>query len=71
VITGYLVPFADRQVPVCKGCADDLGWFPLDHYKGTVQIVDDLIHGLKNRADHECSKCSKLFRGGGKSWPSR
>ena len=64
--TGYLIPFADRLLPVCKGCADLLGWFPLDHYRGTVQVIDDLIDGAKNRAEHECNNCRRPFRGGEK-----
>ena len=62
--TGYLVPFPDRLLAVCKTCADLLGWFPLDHYQGTVTVIDDLLDGPNNRAEHECSKCQHTFRGG-------
>lgn len=63
-LSGYLLPFPDRLMPVCKGCTDDLGWFPLDHYQGTIPVVDDLLGGPKNRAEYECANCKMPFRGG-------
>jgi len=64
--TGYLVPFPDRLMPVCRPCADLLGWFPLDHYQGTIPVIDDLLDGAKNRAEHDCANCKRPFRGGEK-----
>ena len=62
--TGYLIPFANCSLPVCKECADGFGWFPLGLYRGTVEVVH---RGKKNRAEHECSRCKRLFRGGEKT----
>ena len=61
--TGYLIPFANRSLPVCKACADALGWFPLGLYRGTVELVHD---GRKKGTQYECSGCKRLFRGGEK-----
>ena len=61
--TGYLIPFGDRSLAVCKNCADGFGWFPLGLYRGTVEVV---WKGKKKGADYECSKCKRLFRGGEK-----
>jgi len=64
--TGYLIPFPDRTVAVCKDCIDGLGWFPMELYRGTVEVVHDLIDGLGRIAQHECANCQRLFRGGQK-----
>jgi len=64
--TGYLIPFPNRLMPVCKRCTDNLGWFPLDHYQGTISVIDDLLDGSKNRAEHKCANCTRPFRGGEK-----
>jgi len=64
--TGYLIPFPDRTVSVCKACIDDLGWFPMELYRGTVEVVHDLIDGLHQIDEHECAQCRKFFRGGQK-----
>ena len=64
--TGYLIPFPDRTVAVCKDCIDGLGWFPIELYRGTVEVVLDLIEGLHQIAEHECAQCRKPFRGGKK-----
>lgn len=64
--TGYLIPFSDRAVAVCKACIDDLGWFPMELYRGTIEVVHDLIDGLKRIDEYECAQCRKFFRGGQK-----
>jgi len=64
--TGYLIPFPDRLMPVCKPCVDDLGWFPMQLYVGTVEVVHDLIDGGNKIAEHECAQCKMPFRGGEK-----
>jgi len=68
-ITGYLIPFADRMMPVCRDCTDGLGWFPLENYRGTVEVVHDLIDGLYKITEHQCANCDRLFRGGEKHDP--
>ncbi len=62
--TGYLIPFGDMMMPVCKDCTDGLGWFPLELYRGTVEVVHDLIDGLHQIAEHDCANCQRVFRGG-------
>jgi len=62
--TGYLIPFPDRLMPVCRACTDDLGWFPMQLYVGTVEVVYDLIDGGNKIAEHECAQCKRPFRGG-------
>ncbi len=64
--TGYLIPFGDMMMPVCTACTDDLGWFPLELYRGTVEIVYDLIEGLNKITERECAQCKRPFRGGEK-----
>jgi len=59
-VTGYLYPFGAKFVPICLPCHQRLGWFPLNEYKGTI----DVSSPFDVEQDYTCDKCRRPFAGG-------